>query len=134
MKTYLKFSEPVFHVNHEQKVVTCTVECEIDTYNHPAWRLIDLYSWVREFPKVDKGKFTVKAKARCHDIDDFDETKGRHLAESRAKYKAYSIAYRYLRKCAASGAYFMEKLADTVNMLEHMCRKEDLHIAELENL
>ena len=97
MKTYIN-SVPTFKVDQTNKVVVCTLNCDLGLYKHPAWLYIDSEFFKKKFPYIDYGgNFIVKAKARCNPIDTFDEETGKRIAESRAKAKMFKIAERFYR-------------------------------------
>lgn len=87
-----------FHVDVENKVVICELNCDLQLEKHPAWMVINPSMWEKKFPNID-GEFTVRAKARCNASDTFDETVGKRIAESRAKVKMFKIASRVWATC-----------------------------------
>ena len=95
MKNRVKMENTKYFVDSNNKVVICTIDCDMQLNSHPAWDVINMNVWGKRFPNVSfAGDFTVKAKARCREGDIFDEKKGKMIAESKAKAKAYSIASR----------------------------------------
>lgn len=101
MKNRVHIKERKFHVSKENKVVVCELACTMQLYKHPAYLFINGSMWKRKFPNVDwEGNFVVRAKARCNNMDTFDEKKGKMIAESRAKTKMFNIAGKVWLKCS----------------------------------
>lgn len=116
MRTLVKIEKTHYYVNEESKVVVCTLECDMQLINNPAWPHIAevMNKFIQKNPNVKwNGEFTVKAKARCCSADKFDVEKGKRLAESRAKVKMYRTAMRVylfckdeiLKSAAVCGSY-----------------------------
>lgn len=70
----LQFSTPTFKVLNGNKVTVCTYTCAVMT----------------DAGKTLK-KFKVTGKACLAPTDEYDANLGKHLADSRAKEKAYSV-------------------------------------------
>lgn len=132
MKTYLNFSEPSFYIDEKERVVVCTIKCRINRYDHPAWRLMYPELWKPKFPKInDDDYFMVKGRARCHIEDTWDESLGKHLAESRAKFRAYLLASKVFNTCKQKVERLTKDLDITLQVLLEMGMKECIHINEL---
>lgn len=93
MRNRVHITKTKFYLNPEKKVVTCVLDVDMQLYRHPNWDLIYEDAWKKKFPFVtDSGKFQVVGKATCNTEDDFSISKGKRLAESRAKLKALKMA------------------------------------------
>lgn len=91
-KTYLK-CEPKYIVKKEEGMVICVLKCNVDLVCHPCFMMIDYGKHRKLLPNVSSnGKFTVTSIVKCHKDDTFDEVKGKRLAESKAKIKAFNVA------------------------------------------
>lgn len=108
MKNRVLIEESNFHVDEENKVVVCTLKCNMQLEKHPAWDSITRKMF-KKLHYVDwRGKFIVKAKARCNTIDTFDVEVGKRIAESRAKVKMFRVACVVYRLCE-DALYTLEK-------------------------
>ena len=81
MRNKVLIEKPNFHVDEANKVVVCTLECDMQLHKHPAWNAID-YKMFKSIPYVGwDGKFIVKAKASCNATDTFNVGTGKMIAE-----------------------------------------------------
>lgn len=132
MKNRVHISKTKFHVDEESKVVVCIINVDMQLYEHQAWDHIYHDMWKKEYPHVNRdGSFTTKAVSRCNSEDTFDVEKGKRIAESRAKAKAFTIA---------TNVYFcihknLEKVLDQIATLNQACSiaafVEEEHVEEL---
>lgn len=100
MRNGIMITNTTYKVDKENKVVVCELKCDLQLEKHPAWEVIRPSMWEKKFPNISWDySFTVRAKARCNNLDTFDEKKGKMIAESRAKLKMYSIAERLYSCC-----------------------------------
>lgn len=132
MRNRVHVTKSEYKVNPEKGIVICILECETGVEHTPVWGTVSYSWWKKRLPLVDfYGKFTVKAKARCNKDDKFDEVIGKRIAESRAKAKAYMVAFKFWDICAKE----IEKDAYFCNNLKKNCAlaniKEVEHIEEL---
>lgn len=132
MKNRVHISETKFHVDEENKVVVCVIDVDMQLHKHQAWDHIYYDLWKKEYPHVDcGGGFTTKAVSRCNPEDTFDVEKGKRIAESRAKAKAFSIATN-VYFCIHKG---LEKVLDQIATLNQACSLaasiEEEHVEEL---
>lgn len=121
-----------YKVNSEKGIVICILECATGVDRTNVWTTVSYNWWKKKLPLVDfYGRFTVKAIARCNETDKFDEVIGKRIAESRAKAKAYMVAFKFWNICAKE----IEKLANFCNNLKKNCAlaniKEKEHLIEL---
>ena len=78
MRTRIIMQKPKYSVNTDNKVVVCTIKCELDLLNVTNRMIVEDSKVFSKLPMVDEfGCFTVKAKSRCHPSDTFDIVKGR---------------------------------------------------------
>lgn len=129
MRTRIIMQKPKYSVNTDNKVVVCTIKCELDLYTVTSSIIIKDPKVSNKLPMIDDyGCFTVKATSRCHPSDTFDEVKGRRIAESKAKAKAFHIASRAWQIYAR---YYMDIL-DTLDTLATNC--EQIRDAEINHV
>lgn len=82
----VRFLKTNFFVNEKKKTVTCVMTAKLD--NKQSGQNNFCFTW--------KGKerfmepFEVAAVAYCHEDDKFDATKGKRIAESKAKRLVYA--------------------------------------------
>lgn len=132
MKNRVHISKTKFHVDEENKVVVCVIEVDMQLPRHPAWAYIYQEMWKKEYPHVEYGgRFTTKAVSRCNPEDTFDVEKGKRIAESRAKAKAFTIATN-VYFCIHKG---LEKVLDQIATSNQACSLaasvEEEHVEEL---
>lgn len=100
MRNRVLIEKSNFRVDRTNKVVVCTLECDMQLHKHPAWNAINS-DMFKSIPYVSwDGRFTVKAKARCNATDTFDVGTGKRIAESRAKAKMLNISSRVYKLCS----------------------------------
>ena len=132
MRNRVKIVNTKFNVDAENKVVVCELECDLQLEKHPAWMMINPSMWEKKFPDIGfDGEYTVKAKARCNNIDTFDEKKGKMIAESRAKAKMFSVASRVWKSCAEALHIAAAKCVFTSNACSEAENIEENHVKEL---
>ena len=110
MKTGITFSKSKFYVNEHKKTVVCSIK-------------VTFIDRVIEF----------KGKSKCSPEDTFDAIKGKRIAESRAKAKAYSIAERTYREYEKSLWIKLFKARKKADFCEFLTKREAIHIIELSN-
>ena len=131
MRNRVLIKKSSFHVDEANKVVVCTLECDMQLEKHPAWDAID-YRMFKNFPNAHYyGKFTVKAKARCNATDTFNAETGKRIAEGRAKAKMFSISSKVYKLCSDA----LTKLAKECSKSSVACEQamviENDHVLEL---
>ena len=125
MKNRVKITKANYIVNPEKKVVVCVLECDMQLTKHPVYEDIYPYMWTN-LPLVNrKGRFKVRAIARCNEEDAFDGEAGKRISESRAKGKAFATAAKvykeiekYFLNCAALVNESVEACEQTVEVEE----------------
>ena len=132
MKNRIHVAKTTFHVDEINKVVICSLECDMQMCKHPAWISINDNAWRKKFPNVNyDGEFTVKAKARCNATDTFDVEKGKRLAESRAKAKMFSVAERVWQEIAQYLGNMVHECVKTAKACTLAKDIESNHVKEL---
>lgn len=132
MRNRVMITDTKFHVDAENKVVVCELKCDLQMPKHPSWIVLQDDMYRRKFPNVGySGEFTVKAKARCNNIDTFDEKKGKMIAESRAKAKMFNIAWRVWRECEDALADLAQECQKTSQACVKAMDIELNHVREL---
>ena len=120
-----------YHVDEVNKVVICTLKCDMQFEKHPAYFHVYTHFYNKKFPFIKFGEFEVKAKARCNAIDDFNIETGKRIAESRAKAKAFRTAGKVWKEIIK----FLTKAIETCNYTVKACEKaectENAHIEKL---
>ena len=103
LKVKLHFKKPHYIVSGN--AVICQLEYSID----PAIFHIGIKDYyycpamlIKKYPTHDNlicfGRGRVVGRARCAEEDDFDEEKGKRIAESRATFKAHEVVSRLLEE------------------------------------
>ena len=100
-KVKVKFESPHFIVSG--KMVICKLNFSIDSEVFSSriggsWNAQNKLG--KRFPDyirlIEFGQGTMTAKAKCHESDEFDEERGKRIAESRATYKVHELIWRML--------------------------------------
>ena len=131
MRNRVLIEKSTFYVDEVNKVVVCTLECDMQLNKHPAWDAID-YRMFKNFPNAHcYGKFTVKAKARCNTTDTFDVETGRMIAESRAKAKMFNISSRVYKLCSDALTKLAKECSNSSVACEQAMMIENDHVLEL---
>ena len=128
MRNRVKITKANYIVNPEKKVVVCVLECDMQLTKHPVYEDIYPYMWAN-LPLVNyKGRFKVRAVARCNEEDVFDGEVGKRIAESRAKGKAFATAAKVYKEIEK---YFLNCAAlvnESVGACEHTVNVEEAHV------
>ena len=131
MRNKVLIQKSSFHVDEANKVVVCTLECDMQLDKHPAWNSIDC----RMFKNISYanwyGKFTVKAKARCNATDTFSIETGKRIAESRAKAKMFNTASRIYKLCSDALTKLAKECSNSSVACEQAMMIENDHVLEL---
>ena len=131
MRNRVLIEKSNFYVDEANKVVVCTLKCDMQLDKHPAWDAID-YRMFKNFPNAHYyGKFTVKAKARCNATDTFDVETGRMIAESRAKAKMFNISSRVYKLCSDALTKMAKECSNSSVACEQAMMIENDHVLEL---
>lgn len=131
MRNRVLIMKSTFHVDEANKVVVCTLECDMQFYKHPAWNTIDCKMF-KSIPYVSwDGRFIVKAKARCNATDTFDVGTGKMIAESRAKAKMFSISSKVYKLCSSALTKLAKECSNSSVACEQAMMIENDHVLEL---
>lgn len=131
MRNKVLIEKPNFHVDEANKVVVCTLECDMQLHKHPAWNAID-YEMFKSIPYVGwDGKFIVKAKARCNATDTFNVGTGKMIAESRAKAKMFNISSRVYKLCSDALTKIAKECSNSSVACEQAMMIENDYVLEL---
>ena len=131
MRNRVLIEKSNFHVDGANKVVVCTLECDMQLNKHPAWDAIDSRMF-KSIPYVSwNGKFIVKAKARCNATDTFDVETGKRIAESRAKAKMFNISSRVYKFCSDALTKMAKECSNSSVACEQAMMIENDHVLEL---
>lgn len=128
MRNKVKITKTTFHVDRENKVVVCKLECDMQLSE-----VVGIDTDIRrKFPNVNwAGEFSVKAKSKCDRVDTFDELKGKRIAEGRAKIKMFSIAERVWEELAKKACKLVNECSNRSKACEEAKEAEENHIREL---
>lgn len=131
MRNRVLIEKSNFYVDEANKVVVCTLKCDMQLDKHPAWNAID-YNMFKSIPYVNwHGKFIVKAKARCNATDTFDVETGKRIAESRAKAKMFNISSRVYKLCSDALTKIAKECSNSSVACEKAMMIENGHVLEL---
>lgn len=131
MRNRVLIEKSNFYVDGANKVVICTLVCDMQLFKHPAWDAIDSRMF-KSIPYVSwNGKFIVKAKARCNATDTFDVETGKRIAESRAKAKMFNISSRVYKLCSDALTKMAKECSNSSVACEQAMMIENDHVLEL---
>lgn len=131
MRNRVLIEKSTFHVDEANKVVVCTLECDMQLHKHPAWVYIS-DNMFKSVPHVSyDGRFTVKAKARCNAADTFSAETGKRIAESRAKAKMFNISSRVYKLCSDALTRLAKECSNSSVACERAMMIENDHVLEL---
>lgn len=131
MRNRVLIKKSSFHVDEANKVVVCTLECDIQLEKHPAWNAID-NGMFKKIPYVNwSGEFITKAKARCNATDTFNAETGKRIAESRAKAKMFSISSKVYKLCSDALTKLAKECSKSSVACEQAMMIENDHVLEL---
>lgn len=132
MKNGIKIKKIDYIVNSEEKIVVCLMKCEIRWDNGSPYVYIAPYMWQKSLPHINRaGEFTVKAIARCNNLDTFDEKTGKRIAESRAKKKVFSTAAKFYLKL---GEFYLKYITITSNVAKACLQAEEVEDSHIQAL
>ncbi|MCH5167945.1 MAG: hypothetical protein J1F35_08715 [Erysipelotrichales bacterium] len=130
--TLVDFEKTIYNNITENEIVakcSCRLQLEKLNLNNE-----DIHKIIKKrFKFISKnGRFEVFGKSKCLKEDKFNETLGQHIAETRAQFKAYSIAERVFETIKKN--YFLKtvKILNkaqrncTINMVNNIEHKNDL--------
>lgn len=132
MRTRMKIVSRKFYVNTEKKAVTCVIKVDPSIYSHPCYGLVRdfmLYN-SKKLPDLLKD-YIFTATAKCSPLDTFDEEKGRRIAESRAKLKAFRFLESSYHKISVALTSTALEFSKTAVACEHSAKTELNHILDI---
>lgn len=132
MRTRVQIVERSFYVNHDKKTVTCVIKTESCTLNHPSRDYINSAVWETH----DKALFsdhTFVGIAKCSPLDEFNEEKGKRIAESKAKVKAFKAYNKMYTKVSDLIKNALVDVLNTALACKYASETELKHIKELDN-
>lgn len=131
MKNRVCVKETKFHIDETNKVVICILDVDLQLSNHPSWEVIFTQSW-RHMPYIKGyGEFEAKGIARCNSDDIFDVERGKRIAESRAKAKAFDIASKVYLAIDNSLDKYKKAIESTLGACLIAKEVEEAHIEKL---
>lgn len=131
MRNRVLIEKSSFHVDETNKVVVCTLKCNMQLDKHPAWNIIDSKMF-KSIPYVNwYGEFTVKAKARCNAVDTFNAETGKRIAESRAKAKMFSISSKVYKLCSDAITKLAKECSNSSKACEQAMMIENIRVLKL---
>lgn len=126
MKTHVLITKRDFKVDEVNRVVICTIHFGLQFHKLSN----DLYMTLRSALGYQEN-FKVKAIAKCNIKDLFDETRGKHIAETRAKAKMYKLASELYNEAATELKEFCNNCLDLAESCAYVQQAEENHIKEL---
>ena len=120
-----------YHVDETNKVVVCTLYCNVQFGKHEAYFHIIEDMYKKKLPYIKWGSFEVKAKARCNASDTFNVETGKRIAESRAKAKAFRTAKKLWNEIAKSLKKAAKSCENTAIACNIALNNEVEHVIEL---
>ena len=109
MKNRITILNREYKIDKTKGTIVCILTCAPNFKNiNDVWGFGwgDLHPWTKKFPTYFTKKshkfgycaFTVIGKAKCNEVDTFNEITGRRIAESKARLKAYKVG-EYIWEC-----------------------------------
>lgn len=133
---YIKKQEYKYIVISEARMVVCECTIEINWWDLKNGIFHNVPNdWDKNVESVFKYSncpvFTVRAIARAHPDDVFDETKGKRIAKSKANIKAYHKIKACLKEMFESVYNIEKNLIEHYNDIEYLMRAECNHLDDL---
>lgn len=124
----LKMNQPRYIIQPQSKVVVCIMECSIPHLPYNCHIM-------RKFHEVSGPNyhFTVKGTAKCGSRDTYDEQTGMRIAESKAKEKAISKAYKIMQHYYPMVKEEMNVIENSIEFFERELDRENSHLCDLMN-
>lgn len=132
MRTRVQIVERSFHVNHNKKTVTCVIKTGINPYTLSSRSYIESTVWETSNKELFR-QHTFVGIAKCSPLDNFDEEKGKRIAESKAKVKAFKAYNRMFTKVSDIIKNASIDVLNTALACRYAGETELKHIKELDN-
>lgn len=137
MKTKVIIDDRKFYINKDKKTVTCVIISYTNCYNldHTLAGIMDRIHPIVKNKIIKTYPFNncrFSATTRCSSLDEFNEEKGKRIAESKAKAKMFRHYNRYfniIHQILKDLSLKAEKLA-LAN--EYAYKTEENHVKELD--
>lgn len=129
VKDDLDNSEVKFY--RTKKGFKCVIKClltEIDPFDEDI-ELLKEFKGLSFYP--DGVMFKAIAYSKCHPEDQFDETKGKRLAESRCKAKIFSKSKRILQCLSKPKYQRYTKMVEAISYYDKILNRENVHIDKI---
>lgn len=128
-KTKTNITDTKFYTNG--KITICNLTCRVSRPNNPVFHYVNVTQKLKALGVNYRGEFKVRAKAYCHDNDQFNEELGKAIAKSRAKVKMYEKATK-IWECYENG---FKKLSIECSDRSRACLEvKDLELEHLEEI
>jgi hypothetical protein len=133
---YIKKQEYKYTIIPETRMVVCECTTEINWWNLKNNIFHDVPNdWDKNVESVFKYNncpvFTVRAVAKAHPDDVFDETKGKRIAKSKANIKAYRKILACFNKMLKSVQSVYQSLSEHESDLKLLSVREWFHLGNL---
>lgn len=124
----LRMNPPRYIIQPQSKVVVCIIECSIPHLPYCSYIM-------RKFPEVSGPycHFTVKGTAKCGPRDTYNEQTGMMIAESKAKEKAISKAYKIMQHYHSIVKENLNVYENSIEFFERELYRENSHLCDLMN-
>lgn len=122
----VRFVETEYHVNKSKGVVVCSMKVVFDTRS--GQKLIDVNKTNKYFKLTE---YKVTGVAKKHKDDEWNETIGRRIAESKAKMKVYRKGIQICEELIRRTKVFEDEITSQMNNLDKFLKTETLHMDKL---
>lgn len=150
-KTNVTYANKSFGVNTKNKEVNCTLTCEINLDKVPCIEFLEnkeryaklitdlvykkhmkLYDFTESGVQTEHGvlTFTTTGKAKCSEMDEFNEVIGKRIALTRAQSKAFIVARDIYYDFSRIVSVDMIELYDMVQNCADSHDKCNMHVKE----
>lgn len=131
MRTKVRIIKTDYIVNLDKEVVVCKLKVDMQLYKHPTWPMLSYQILEKLHPVDSRGIFEVQEIARCSKEDVFRIEKGKRIAESRAKRKAFVIAKETYKKIENYLLRQVERVSESRIACENALSTERAHVKSL---
>jgi hypothetical protein len=132
---YIEEQRYKYTVIPEARMVVCECTTYINWWNLKNSTYNNVPKWDKNVESVFKNEscpeFTVRAIAKAHPDDVFDETKGKRIAKSKANIKAYRKILTCLNEMLKSVQSVYQNLSEHESDLQLLSVREWFHLGNL---